>query len=399
MQKIIIDEPYKFVKPIRGTFWLKFFELYVPHYLRKSHGIVKWETIGKERLERSIKAGDSIMLAPNHCRPCDPMILGMVCRELKKPSYMMASWHLFKQGDFYAKILPKVGVFSIYREGIDRESIKFAVNALTEAERMLILFPEGIITRTNNHVHQLLEGTSFIARTAAKKRLSNGSKGKTVIHPVAIRYFFEGDIEKTVSPVLERIEKRLTWQNVPEISLVERIEKIGLALLDLKEIQYFGNPQAGSFQERLDNLIEKILLPLEKEWINGCNDVSDDVPARVKKLRMAILPEMAAGTVDEKERARRWRQLEDTYLAQQLYLYPPGYLGDSHEPERILETVERLEEDLTDKVTVHAPLRAVVEIGSAIEVNPERDRSLDYDPLMEQVHETIHMMLEKNKVA
>jgi hypothetical protein len=67
------------------------------------------------------------------------------------------------------------------------------------------------------------------------------------------------------------------------------------------------------------------------------------------------------------------------------------------ESERILETVERLEEDLTDKVTVHSPLRAVVEIGSAIEVSPERDKSLDYDPLMEQVHETIHMMLEKNR--
>jgi 1-acyl-sn-glycerol-3-phosphate acyltransferase len=252
MQKVIIDEPYRFVKPERGTFWLKFFELYVPRYLRKSHGISKWETKGTERLQRSIKAGHSIMLAPNHCRPCDPMILGMICKQMKKPSYMMASWHLFKQGDFYAKILPKVGVFSIYREGVDRESLKFAINSLAEAERMLILFPEGIITRTNNHVHQMLEGTSFIARSAAKKRLSSEKGGKTVIHPVAIRYFFEGDIEKTVSPVLDRIERSLTWQTTPEKSLIERIEKIGHALLDLKEIEYFGSHQVGSFDERLE---------------------------------------------------------------------------------------------------------------------------------------------------
>jgi hypothetical protein len=77
------------------------------------------------------------------------------------------------------------------------------------------------------------------------------------------------------------------------------------------------------------NLIQRILDPLEKEWIkNGKINSSDDVPSRVKKLRMAILPDMAAGKVDEMERARRWKQLEDTYLAQQLYLYPPGYLGE-----------------------------------------------------------------------
>lgn len=399
MQKIIIDEPYKFVKPVRGKFWLKLFQLYVPHYLRKSHGLVSWKTIGKERLARSISQGHGIMLAPNHCRPCDPMLLGMVCKELKKPSYMMGSWHLFMQDDFYAKILPKVGVFSIYREGIDRESLKFAINALSEAERMLILFPEGIITRTNNRVNQLMEGTSFIARSAAKKRLSKGNKGKTVIHPVAIRYFFDGDIEETVSPVLDRIEHQLTWQPSSEKNLLERIDRIGNALLDLQEIQYFGKPQTGVMEERLHNLTERLLVPLEKEWLKtGCCDKSGDVVARVKKLRMAILPEMASGRVDDKERARRWKQLEDTYLAQQLYLYPPGYLGDNPEPEQILETVERLEEDMTDKVTVHAPLRAVIEIGDAIEVNPERDKSRDYDPLMEQVHETIHMMLEKNRM-
>lgn len=400
MQKIIIDEPYKFVKPGRSTFWLKCFELYIPRYLRKNQGISSWEIIGKDRLLRSLKQGNSIMLAPNHCRPSDPMLLGMLCKEVKKRSYMMASWHLFMQGDVYAKILPKVGVFSIYREGVDRESLKFAINALTEAERMLVLFPEGIITRTNNRVNSLMDGTSFIARSAAKKRETNGESGKTVIHPIAIRYFFEGNLEETLSPVLDRIEQRLTWQPSPDKSILERVTKIGHALLDLKEIHYFGKPQDGHMEERLSNLIERILVPLEEEWLcESLRDKTDDVAARVKKLRMVILPDMSAGKVNEEERSRRWKQLEDTYLAQQLYLYPPDYLGDNPGNEQILETVERFEEDLTDKVTVHFPLRAVIEIGDAIEVEPKRDRSLDYDPLMEQVHKTINMMLDKNKVA
>ncbi len=394
MQNIIIDKPYKFIKPGRSKFWLKLFELYIPHYLKKSHGIASWKITGKEHLLRSIERDCSIMLTPNHCRPSDPMLMGMLCKEMRQSSYIMASWHLFMQGDFYAKILPKVGVFSVYREGVDRDSIKFAINSLAEAERVLILFPEGIVSRTNNKLNHLMEGTSFIARGAAKKRESAGQAGKSVVHPIAIRYFFDGDIEEALSPVLTQMEKRLTWEASPGTPPKERIEKIAHALLGLKEINFFGTPQPGSVAERIANLIENILHLLEDEWLsNGHLDRSENVIARVKKLRMAILPDMAKGDISDQEKKRRWKQLSDIYLAQQLSLYPPGYLGDSPSPEELLETVERLEEDLTDKVTVHAPLRATIEIGEAIEVNPQRDKSLKTDPLMDEIENSISAML------
>lgn len=398
MQNIIIDKPYRFVKPASGTFWLKLFEFFIPRYLRKNQGIVSWEIIGRERLQQSIDAGHGIMLAPNHCRPSDPMLLGMLCKEMGKPSYIMASWHLFMQGKLLSKLLPKLGVFSIYREGIDRDSIKFAIQALAEAKRMLILFPEGIITRTNNRLNPLMEGTSFIARSAAKKRCASGKPGKTVVHPIGIRYFFDGDLESTLSPVLDRIEKRLSWRISHDDEVRERINKIGLALLNLKEMEYFGKTQTGFIENRLEKLIYRILSPLEEEWMsNGLRNKAKDVSGRVKNLRMAILPDMVAGEITEVERKRRWGQLTDTYLAQQLYLYPPGYLGDDPAPEQILETVERFEEDLTDEVTVHFPLRAVIEIGDAIEVNPERDKMLTDDPLMEEIHQSIESILEKNR--
>jgi 1-acyl-sn-glycerol-3-phosphate acyltransferase len=398
MQNIVIDKPYKFIKPGRSKFWLKLFELYIPRYLRKSHGIHSWEIIGKEHLEKSIKQKYSIMLTPNHCRPADPMLIGMLCREMGISSYIMASWHLFMQEDLYAKILPKVGVFSIYREGIDRDSIKFAITTLTEAERVLVLFPEGVVSRTNNKLNHLMEGTSFIAGTAAKKRISTGKSGKSVVHPVAIRYFFDGDIDKTLSPVLAQMEKRLTWQPATGTPLKKRIEKIAHALLGLKEINFFGAPMEGSVSERIENLITNILHPLEDEWLsNGYCDRSEDVISRVKKLRMAILPDITKGNITDNEKNRRWKQLADIYLAQQLSLYPPGYLGETPTPEELLETVERLEEDLTDKVTLHSPLKATIEIGEAIEVNPQRNKTLKKDPLMQKIEFSINkMLLSKN---
>ena len=394
MQNIVIDKPYKFIKPGRSKFWLKLFELYIPRYLKKSHGIVSWEIVGKENLQKSIDSNCSIMLTPNHCRPADPMLMGMLCKEMGLSSYIMASWHLFMQGDIFAKILPNVGVFSVYREGVDRDSIKFAINSLAEAERALILFPEGIVSRTNNRLNHLMEGTSFIARGAAKKRESANQGGKSVVHPIAIRYFFDGDIEETLSPILTQMEKRLTWEASPNTSLKQRIAKIAHALLGLKEIDFFGTPQRGSVDERIDNLIDNILRPLESEWLsNGYCDRSENIVARVKKLRMAILPDMTNDQISDQEKNRRWKQLSNTYLAQQLSLYPPGYLGDSPSTEELLETVERLEEDLTDKVTVHSPIRARIEIGETIEVNPQRERTLKNDPLMDEIENSINAML------
>ncbi len=48
----------------------------------------------------------------------------------------------------------------------------------------------------------------------------------------------------------------------------------------------------------------------------------------------------------------------------------------------MLEIVEKFEEDLTDVAQPHGPTKAVIEIGEALEVSPERDRTAAIDPLL-----------------
>jgi hypothetical protein len=115
--------------------------------------------------------------------------------------------------------------------------------------------------------------------------------------------------------------------------------------------------------------------------------------ARVKRLRAAILPDMIKGELSEAETTRRWRLLEDANLAQQLYHYPPGYLTKDSPKNRIIETVERFEEDLTGKVTVHGPVEAKITVGDAIEVSTSREARGD-DPLMTAIEGQLRTMLE-----
>ena len=258
-----------------------------------------------------------------------------------------------------------------------------------------MIFPEGVISRHNDKLNNLMEGTALMARGAAKQRTTAHPPGKVVVHPVAIRYIFDGDVRAAVEPVLRDIERRLSWHPHNHLPIEERIAKIGGALLALKEIEYFGAAQSGDLPSRLANLIDRLLVPLEAEWLKGRRE--KEIVQRVKLLRIAMVPDMAGGTLAEAELQRRWRQLADIYLAQQLAFYPPGYLADHPTPERLLETVERFEEDLTDTARIHSPIRAVIEVGEAIEVSPERTRGAEGDPLMSAVREQLEKMLAASR--
>ena len=394
MQDIVIDKPYRFVPPYSGTFWSKVLGWWLPYYLKGNYGITQVDIRGAEQLERSLAGGHGILLTPNHCRPCDPMVMGMLARRVNRPFYCMASWHLFMQGWFQAWLLRRAGAFSVYREGMDREALKTATQILVDAQRPLIVFPEGIVTRTNDRLGTLQEGIAFIARSAAKQRQKLTPPGRLVVHPVFLRYFFGGNVEQAAGTVLDEIETRLTWRLQKDLSLVDRIYKVGDALLALKEIEYFGKPQERDLKSRLQGLIDRLLGPLEEEYGGGRHEAN--TIERIKRLRAAILPDMIAGEIAEEERARRWRQLADIYLAQLASCYPGDYLRAGHTPERLLETVERFEEDLTDQARIHSPMRVVIQVGEPLEVDPTKDKE---DPLVKKIGQQLETMLHGSEKA
>ncbi len=391
MQNIVIDKPYVPVPPYDSKVWPAMLRLYIPRFLRKRYGIEKIECMNANRLRESIAAGHGVMITPNHSRDEDPFVLNALTNEVGTPFYIVASWHLFMQNRLLTFLLRRAGAFSIYREGMDRAALNSSIGILESASRPLVIFPEGHVSRTNDHINALMEGTAMIARSAAKKRAKDTPPGKVAVHPVAIRYSFQCDASAAASKVLDEIEARLTWRPSKEMPIVDRIHRIGAGLLALKELDYLGHTQEGTIPQRIESLINAVLNPLEDEWVESRHD--GDVTSRVKRLRTAILPDMVKGDIDEKERQRRWRQLADVYLAQQLFHYPPDYVNANASPARIIETIERFEEDLTDKVRVHRPIHAKVMVGTAIEVTPARESRGGSDPLMVEIESQLREML------
>ena len=143
MQQVVLAKPYKFAPPHHGTFWPWLLQKWLPGHVRRKWGIQGLEFQGLERLQASVKAGHGVILAPNHCRPCDSFILTLLGAELHQPFYVMASAHLFMKSDIQRWLLCRVGAFSVFREGLDREALKTASQILVDARRPLVIFPEA----------------------------------------------------------------------------------------------------------------------------------------------------------------------------------------------------------------------------------------------------------------
>jgi 1-acyl-sn-glycerol-3-phosphate acyltransferase len=396
MQDIIIEKPYQFVPPYKGNWlpWLILKSGLVHRHLRKHEGVVDCHLHGIDHLRESMRLGHGVLLAPNHCRYADPLLMAFVASEAKTLMYAMASWHLFEQSRFQRWAISTMGAFSVYREGLDRQSLDLAVDILSTPNRPLVVFPEGAVFRTNDLLQPLLDGVAFMTRTAAKRRAKQGTPGKVVIHPVAIKYVFKGNLEKAIDRTLDSLETRLSWMKDNDRTTLQRIHRIILAMLCLKEVEYFGAAQTGTIVERQQRLVDHLLSPLEEKWL-GKSCPNDALIPRIKSLRMRIVPELTTGELTESERESRWFQLSKIYLAQQIASYPAEYLVAPTTDTRILETVERLEEDLTDKAGVHGPLEAIIEIDRAIEVPADRAPRGEEDPIMRELRARLQSMLDR----
>ena len=396
MHSIFIEKPYQFVPPVKASWPQKVLSKlgFDQRALRRREGVVSCEIRNADRLSQSLAAGHGVMLTPNHPRLADPITVYSLIREVNCAFYSMASWHLFNQGPLARFSIRLSGAFSVNREGMDRTAIDFAINVLKTAERPLVIFPEGTTSRTNDRLMAFMDGPAFIARTAAKRRAKEElGSGKVVVHPIAIKYVFHGDLEARANHVLSLIEKRLSWSPQRDLPLIDRVVKVGSALLSIKELEYKCPVADGAtLRQRQNNMVNHLMNPLEKEWLGRAQE--GGIQMRVKNVRVKIFPDMITDTLSVSERKRRWEQLERTYLAQQVDCYPENYVTEHPSVDRIIETVEKFEEDFLGTYPLHGDLKAIINVGEAIEVPTRREKGSVGEPLMNQIRDSIEVMLQ-----
>ncbi|NNE01404.1 MAG: 1-acyl-sn-glycerol-3-phosphate acyltransferase [Pirellulaceae bacterium] len=383
---VVFDRPYEFVQRDPGTVWPWFIQRLrlVDRYLRVKEGVYEHDVRNLDRLIQSTQRGDGVVLAPNHCRYADPLIMVWPARQSRLNFYAMASWHLFNTGWFDTFAMRKCGAFSLNREGTDRKSLETGIEIIVAAERPLILFAEGMTYRTNDWLRPLLDGVSFMARTAARRRAKKGG-GNVVVHPVAIKYLCVDDPSDWADQQLSQLERMFGWQKVAKISLVQRTLRISNAMLALSEVEHLGATSSGDVEQRRMTLVKHLIHKIEARL--KLNPPDEDAHGdRLRVIRSQLVLRYFALSDGSQEREQLRHDADSAELALSLLAYPNRYLeSDDVTDTRVVETIQRIQEMLLGKPNREVRLKCVIDFGEAIEVPAEKAPRGQPDPLLEQI--------------
>lgn len=366
--------PYRFIPPRPSRTWLALTRPVRQRMLRREHRVDAIRFLGLERLRGLIGRGDGVLIAPNHSDRADGFVVLELGRELGVPLTTMAAHGLFA-GDAGLRyfLFPRLGVFPVDRDGTGLTALRAGVDVLAAGKSPLVLFPEGEIYYVNDRVTPLRDGVSALA-TMALKNIERASPGKTIwMVPLGFKYRFLGSADP-VPALCERmsaLESRLTWAPTPHLSLVERIYRFAQGLLALKEIEFFGEPSAGSVRERVERLRDALLERLELRIAGRVGRGS--VPERVKEARRAAMDAIAKSEANS-ERARELRDsIGELFVVLQSFSYPGDYVRSLPTRERIAETLTKFEQDLfgVHHVIPRGPREAIIAVGEPIDVRAE----------------------------
>jgi 1-acyl-sn-glycerol-3-phosphate acyltransferase len=391
MDRYPYAEPPRWWSPRPRRFWMRLWHPIRRYQQRHDHHIRRIDVEGLEHVQGAIRAGQGVLITPNHAGHGDCYLLLEALSRLRCPSYIMTAWQVFYMMSRWQQLAYRQhGCFSINREGRDLRAFRKAVETLSRSSSPLVVFPEGEVYHLNDWVTPFREGVSMIAAAAVRQ-----SGRPVACVPCALKYFYTHNPAADLLPVIQQIERKLEVKPDKGATLAWRVERLQEKTLACRERQYgLGSDRAGTpdgnLEDRRDRLIESILLRLETKYAAARDHLA--VPERVKQLRqkMIVPPYFAS----------RGGDLEDAFVAVQLFSYRFGYVSGSPTIERIAETVDKLEEDVLglSSARIRGTRRGVVRFGDPLLLHQAADRQTcvaHTDQLQERVQQLIDQILNE----
>ena len=361
----LADElPYRFRPPKLTPWVVRATKGFRGRMLRGEHRVERIDIEGIENLRPILGGGDAVLLTPNHCDRADGLVVLELADRVDRPFCGMAAHQIFAgSAGLRPWLFSRMGLFPVDREGADLSAVKAAIEILTTGRHPLVVFPEGEVYHMADKVTPLREGVAFLAATAARKLADSGRTAWIV--PIGLKYRFLDDHDPmpALAELMHRLETRFTWWPRPDLPLIERIYRYAEGMLALKELEYFDEARAGALPERIATLRSHILERIEQRHFGATRP--GDVPSRVKDLRRQCLVGMTAET-----KSAMQRDLNDLFVAVQLFSYPGDYVRECPTVERTAEVLIKFEEDMLDSEfgVPRGPRRAIVKIGEPIDV-------------------------------
>ncbi len=368
------DQPYQFVGPQANVPIAALTRL-----LNRCIHLPRTQKIVQLQVTNSVEPdviGDPrtrLVLIANHPTHADASIMLEACRRVGIWPRFMASHDVFQRGMVHRFLLRHLGAFSVNRDGSERESLDCALRILRMPpgwgkRPALTIFPQGNVYLENDRVGEFLEGAAFLACRSAKEQTGDT---RVLAVPVAIKatYWQRDPARQEVIRRLERLETMLDIES-PGDQILPRLTAVGLSALR-RNLAHRGWPvpdEGLPLRLQIESAAVTVLDDLENK-MNLAEQKSASIIDRIRRVRRGV-HEIRTDPARIADHAAAGVWADHAMVALRIASYSGDYVAESLSLDRVSETVEKLEEDVTR--TMPSPLaerHVFVNFGPPIDVS------------------------------
>ena len=352
-------------------------------YALPRRGVVGVDYV-KEDLDRlRALAPDRVLLTPNHPTNDEPALLFHLGCRVEQPFYFLACREAFDPlAGLWGQIIRRIGAFSVVRGTADRASFRATRETLARPGAKLVIFPEGEVYSQNDSLLPFHSGVFQLAFWTLEDLRKAGEAGAPLyVLPVAVKYRFTQDMRPALRASLARLERHVGLPENRDGDLYARLRAVGGAMLRSVEREYrlpAPKDPDDDLTPRL-NAVREAILQRVATAAGVALPRGETLAERMRAL-LHVIETVTRGEAEEEaqtafdrklrrqQRERAQPLLTDLHrLANWIALYD-GYVRADPTPERMADTLQRLERECFNKTMLGGPRRCSLRLGEPIDL-------------------------------
>lgn len=323
-----------------------------------------------------------VLFTPNHPTNLEPALLFHLSCVVGQPFLFLATREAFDAcWGLWGQISRRLGAFSVVRGTADRASFRATREQLARPATKMVIFPEGEVYSQNDSLLPFHSGVFQLAYWALEDMRKAGDDGPLYVLPVALKYRFTRDMTGELAAALARLERFNGLTPDPAEDLYRRLRRVCMAMLRSVEREYrLPSPKEDDIDANLTPRIDaakEAILHRVATAAGVALPRGETLPERMRALIHAIEtvtreepnePTPYDRELRAQKRERALPLLRDLErLANYIALYD-GYVRENPTPERVADTLQRLERESFGHSRLRGPRRCRVRIGEPIDL-------------------------------
>jgi 1-acyl-sn-glycerol-3-phosphate acyltransferase len=329
--------------------------------------------------------GKRVVICPNHANHNDPEVMFAFSNMVGENFNFLAAREIFDYGKGKnGWALQRLGVYSVVRGAVDRESFKTTKTLIAAGKKKLVIFPEGEISRQNDTLMPLEQGVAQMAFWALDDVHKTMPDESVYLLPIGIKYTYRENIKKAIEHSLSKLEDHMGIKRSEEtVSPYARLRAVSEKLLSSLEREYAHQPpKDATLNERIDSL-RWFILKTVANFMNLKMSEKDSQLDWIRVVRNALddfiyaddetLSDYERKIHDEKANKIRGFYRDLNRVVNFIAIYD-GYLRDHLTQERFSDVLDRFESEVFGRSTIRGARTVMIDVGrpvSLLELYPD----------------------------